>query len=76
MRCKTKIDDCIVWNAHNTVVGSKGSLRVTDWQRDRQTNIPRYSVRCGHCGVIMRNYVGYGKATQSFHVKYEQFRHY
>jgi len=43
---------------------------VTDWQNDRQTERPRYSVRCG---VIMRNYVGYGKATQSFHVSTKNF---
>jgi len=36
---------------------------VTHWQSDRKTDgldRPRYSVRCG---VIMRNYVGYGKAN-------------
>jgi len=33
---------------------------LTDWQSDRKTDIPHYSVRCG---VIMRNYVGYGKAA-------------
>jgi len=43
---------------------------VTDWQSDRQTDRPRYSVRCG---VIMRNDVGYGKATQSFHVSTNSF---
>jgi len=36
------------------------------WQTDR----PRYSVRCG---VIMRNYVGYGKAIRSFHVSTNNF---
>jgi len=30
------------------------------WQSDRKTDRPRYSVRCG---VIMRIYVGYGKAS-------------
>jgi len=43
----------------------KGFTSVTDCQSDRQTDRPRYLVRCG---VIMRNYVGYGKATHSFHV--------
>ena len=42
-----------------------GLTSVTDWQSDRQTDRPGYSVRCG---VIMRNYVGYAKATKSFHV--------
>jgi len=42
-----------------------GLTSVTDWQSDRQTDRPRYSVRGG---VIMCNYVGYGKAMQSFHV--------
>ena len=40
------------------------------WQSDRQTDRPGYSVRCG---VIMRNFVGYGKATQSFHVSTNNF---
>jgi len=39
---------------------------VTECQNDRQTDRPGYSVRCG---VIMRNCVGYGKATHSFHVR-------
>ena len=38
----------------------EGVAGVTDCQSDRQTDRPRYSVRCG---VIMRNSVGYGKAT-------------
>jgi len=42
----------------------------TAWQSDRQTDRPRYSVRGG---VIMRNYKGYGKATQSFHVSTKNF---
>ena len=42
-----------------------GLTSVTDWQSDRQTDRPRYSVRCG---IIMRNYVGYDKATQWFRV--------
>jgi len=33
---------------------------LTDWQSDRKTDRPRYSVRCG---VIMCNYVGYGKVA-------------
>jgi len=37
-----------------------GLTSVTDWQSDRPTDRPRYSVRCG---VIMRNYVWYGKAA-------------
>jgi len=43
------------------------------WQNDRVTDIPTdhgYSVQCG---VIMRNYVGYGKATHSFHVNTNNF---
>jgi len=47
-----------------------GLTGVTDRQTDRQTDMPRYSVRCG---VIMRNYVGYDKATQSFHVSTNNF---
>jgi len=47
----------------------QGSL-VTDWQSDRQTDRPCYSVRCG---VIMRNYVGYGKATQLLHASTNNF---
>jgi len=47
-----------------------GLTSVTDCQSDRQTDRPRYSVRCG---VIMRNYVGYGKATHSFHVSTNNF---
>jgi len=39
--------------------------RQSDRQTDRQTDRPRYWVRCG---VIMRNYVGYGKGIKSFHV--------
>jgi len=35
------------------------------WQTDRATDRPRYSV---WCGIIMRNCVGYGKATHSFHL--------
>jgi len=42
-----------------------GLTSVTDWQSDRQTDRPRYSVRCS---VIMRNYEGHGKGTQSLHV--------
>ena len=47
-----------------------GLTSVTDWQSHRKTDRPRYSVRCG---VIMRNYVGYGKATQSFRVSTSNF---
>jgi len=35
------------------------------WHTDRATDRPRYLVRCD---VIMRSYVGYGKATRSFYV--------
>jgi len=42
----------------------------TDRATDRPTYRPRYSVRGG---VIMRNYVGYGKATHSFHVSTNNF---
>jgi len=42
----------------------------TDRATERPTDRPRYSVRCS--GVIMRN-VGYGKATQSFHVSTNNF---
>ena len=34
--------------------------RLIDWQSDRKTDRPRYSVRCG---IIMCNYVGYGKVA-------------
>jgi len=47
-----------------------GLTTVTDWQSDTQTDRPRYSVRGG---VIMGNYVGYSKATQSFHVSTNNF---
>ena len=47
-----------------------GLTSVTDWQSDRQTDRPRYSVRCG---VIMRNYMGHSKATQLFHVSTNNF---
>jgi len=47
-----------------------GLTSVTDWQSDRQTDRPGYSVRCS---VVMRNYVGYGKATHSFHVSTNNF---
>jgi len=40
------------------------------WQTDRGTDRPGYSVRCG---VIMRNHVGYGKDTHSFHVSTNNF---
>jgi len=39
-----------------------GLTSVTDWQSDRQTDRPGYSVRFV---VIMRNYVGYGKAMHT-----------
>jgi len=35
------------------------------WHTDRATDKPRYLVRCD---VIMRSYMGYGKATRSFYV--------
>jgi len=47
-----------------------GFTSVTDWQSDTQTDRPGYSVRCG---IIMHNYVGYGKATHSFHVSTNSF---
>jgi len=63
-----KLDGCIVWNAHNTALGSNGSLV---WQTVRVTDRPTdYSVRRG---VIMRSYVGYGKATHSFHASTNNF---
>ena len=40
------------------------------WQTDRATDRQCYSVQCG---VIMRSYVGYGKATYSFHVSTNNF---
>jgi len=43
---------------------------VTDLQSDRQTDRPRYSVRCG---IVMRNYGGYVKTTHSFHVSTNNF---
>jgi len=58
-----------VRNANGNLIVS-GLTSVTDWQNDRQTDRLRYSVRCG---VIMRNYVGYGKATKSFHVSTNNF---
>ena len=42
-----------------------GLTSVTAWLSDRQTDRPGYSV---WCGVIMHNFVGYSKATHSFHV--------
>jgi len=62
-----------VWNANSNLIVSAvfaALTSVTDWQSDRKTDRPRYSVRCG---VIMRNYVGYGKATQSFLVSTNNF---
>jgi len=62
-----------VRNANGKLIVSvvfAGLTSVTDWQSDRQTDRPRYSVRCG---VITRNYVGYGKATKSFHVSRNNF---
>jgi len=60
-------------NANGNLIVSAvfaGLTSVTDWQSDRQTDKPRHSVRGG---VIMRNYEGYGKATQSFHVSTNNF---
>jgi len=48
----------------------QGSLVWQTWQSNRQTDRPRHSVRGG---VIMRNYVGYGKTTQSFHASRNNF---
>jgi len=47
-----------------------GFTNVTDWQSDRQSDRPRYSMRGG---AIMAKYEGYGKATQSFHVSANNF---
>ena len=50
-------------NANGNLIVSAvfaGLTSVTEWQSDRKTDRPRYSVRCG---IIMRNYVGYGKAA-------------
>jgi len=51
-----------VRNANGNLIVSAVFAGLTDRQRDRKTDRPRYSVRCG---VIMRtgNYVGYGKAA-------------
>jgi len=62
-----------VRNANGNLILSAvfaGLTSVTDWQSDRQTDRPRYSVQGS---IIMRNYVGYGKATQSFHVSTNNF---
>jgi len=50
-----------------------GLTSVTYWQSDRQTNRPRYSVRCG---VIMRTprYVAHSPHTRFMLVR--RFRHY
>jgi len=50
--------------------GLTSVIKHTDRATERPTDRPRYSVRCV---VIMRNYVGYGKATQSFHVSTNNF---
>jgi len=42
----------------------------TDRATERPTDRPSYSV---WSGIIMRNYVGYGKATQSFHASTNNF---
>ena len=47
-------------NANGNLIVSAVFAGLTDWQSDRKTDRPRYSVRCG---VIMRNYVVYGKAA-------------
>ena len=49
-----------VQNANGNLIVSVVFAGLTDWQSDRKTDRPGYSVRCG---VIMRNYVGYGKAA-------------
>jgi len=62
-----------VRNPHGNLILSAifaGLTCVTYWQSDRQTDRPRYLV---WCGVIMRSYVGYGKATHSFHVSTNNF---
>ena len=64
-----------VRNANGNLIVSavflQGSLVWhTDRATERPTDRPRYSVRCG---VIMRNYAGYGKAAQSFHVSTNNF---
>jgi len=72
--CNTRfIGPTRVRNANGNLIISAlfaGLTSVTDWQSDRKTDRPRYSVRGG---VIMHNYVGYGKATQSFHVSTNNF---
>ena len=55
-----------VRNANGNLIVSAvfvGLSGLTDWQSDRETEWPRYSVQCL---VVMRNYVGYGKATRWF----------
>jgi len=67
------IGSTLVRNANGNLIVSAifaGLTGVTDWQSDRQTGRPRYLV---WCGVIMRNYVGYGKTTKSFHVSTNNF---
>ena len=56
----------------NVIVSAvfSGLTSVTDWQSDRQTDIPGYSVRCG---IIKCNSAGYGKATHSLHVSTNNF---
>jgi len=49
-----------VRSANGNLIVSAISAGLTDWQSDRKTDRPRYSVRCG---VMMRNYVGYSKAA-------------
>jgi len=63
-----------VRNANGNLVVSAvfaGLTSVTDWQSDR--NSDRQTTLLVRRGVIMPNYVGYGKATQSFHVSTNNF---
>jgi len=54
------IDPTWVRNANANLIVSAIFAGLTDLQSDRKTERPHYSVRCG---VIMRNYVWYGKVA-------------
>jgi len=61
-----------VWNPNGNLIASAvfaWLTSVTDWQGDRQTML----LGAVQCGIIMRNYVGYSKATHSFHVSTNNF---
>jgi len=49
-----------IQNANGNVIVSAVFAGLRDWQSDRKTDRPRYSVQCA---VIMHNYVWYGKAA-------------